>query len=144
MTSQIKNKVLCDSTGSMVAESGSGMSSMSLSSIDWTSTTSTPSALARSITSRGLVFLPAFVSTAINTLQNLGFCASPKGIVGIGRRQHHGGADRIDGHVLRVDDTTRDIPSRLSVVRTAQAKAVVFVTSTRFRRDRVAPSLTTR
>src|SRR5260370_22321492 len=109
MTSQIKNKVLCDSTGSMVAESGSGMSSMSLSSIDWkprmldpsnprppvklassssprgrlkcchvpgrsmnlTSTTSTPSALARSITSRGLVFLPAFVSIAMNTLLNL-------------------------------------------------------------------------
>src|SRR5690242_15464904 len=91
----------------MVAESGSGMRSMSLSSIDWnprmlepskpspsvklstssspsgrlkcchvpgrstkrTSTTSTPSAFARSRTSRGLVLLTAFFSTtAIDTL----------------------------------------------------------------------------
>ncbi len=90
----------------MVAESGSGMSSMSLSSIAWnprmldpsnprpsvklstsssptgrlkcchvpgrsmnrTSTTSTPSAFARSITSRGLVLLPDFVCIAMNTL----------------------------------------------------------------------------
>src|SRR6266566_2013753 len=105
-TSQIRKSVLCERTGSIVAESGSGMSSMSLSSIDWnprmlepsnpspslklstsssptgrlkcchvpgrstnrTSTTSTPSAFARSRTSRGLVLLTDFVSTAMNTL----------------------------------------------------------------------------
>src|SRR6266571_3703122 len=105
-TSQIRKRVLCDRTGSIVADSGSGMSSMSLSSIDWnprmlepsnpspslklstsssprgrlkccqvpgrstnlTSTTSTPSALALSSTSRGLVLLTDFVSTAMNTL----------------------------------------------------------------------------
>src|SRR5712692_2515019 len=128
MTSQIKNKVLCDSTGSMVAESGSGMRSMSLSSIDWkprmldpsnprppvklssssspsgrlkcchvpgrsmnrTSTTSTPSAFARSITSRGLVLLPTFVSIAMYTLLsvgNLGFDGSHRH-----RRNDKGGA----------------------------------------------------
>src|SRR5438093_4814927 len=108
ITSQIRNRVLCERTGSMVAESGSGMSSMSLSSIDWnprmlepsnprpslklstssspngrlkcchvpgrstkrTSTTSTPSAFARSSTSRGLVLLTDFVSTAMNTLHD--------------------------------------------------------------------------
>src|SRR6266852_6069078 len=105
MTSQIRKSVLCERTGSMVAESGSGMRSMSLSSMDWnprmlepsnpspseklpsssspsgrlkccqvpgrstkrTSTTSTPSALARSSTSRGLVLLPDLVTIAMNT-----------------------------------------------------------------------------
>ena len=105
MTSQMRKSVLCERTGSMVAESGSGIRSMSLSSMDWnprmlepskpspseklpsssspsgrlkcchvpgrstnrTSTTSTPSALARSSTSRGLVLLPDLVTIAINT-----------------------------------------------------------------------------
>src|SRR5437588_12525794 len=111
MTSQIINSVLCEGTGSMVAESGSGMRSMSLSSMAWnprmlepskpspseklpsssspsgrlkccqvpgrstnrTSTTSTPSALARSSTSRGLVLLPDLVTIAMkHTLLDLG------------------------------------------------------------------------
>ncbi len=105
-TSQIRKSVLWDRTGSIVAESGSGIRSMSLSLIVWkprmlepsnprpslklstssspsgrlkccqvpgrsmkrTSTTSTPSAFARSKTSRGLVLLTDFVSTAIYTL----------------------------------------------------------------------------
>src|SRR3979411_1010633 len=119
MTSQIRNSVLCDRTGSIVAESGSGISSMSLSSIAWnprmlepsnprpsvklstssspigrlkcchvpgrsmnrTSTTSTPSALARSITSRGLVFVPAFVLMAMNTLHEPSTSAGPDGLL---------------------------------------------------------------
>ncbi len=114
LTSQMRNRVLWERTGSIVAESGSGMRSMSLSLIAWnprmlepsnprpsvklstsssasgrlkcchvpgrsmkrTSTTSTPSAFARSRTSRGLVFLPDLVSTAINALRVWGFDGS--------------------------------------------------------------------
>src|SRR5438067_5699001 len=129
-TSQMRNSVLCDRTGSIVAESGSGIKSMSLSSIDWkprmlepskprpslklstssspsgrlkcchvpgrsmnrTSTTSTPSAFARSRTSRGLVLLPDllpdFVSTAINTLHEYAYLTGHELIVG-SRRAYH-------------------------------------------------------
>src|ERR1700680_5132022 len=69
-----------------------------------TSTTSTPCAFARSITSRGLVLLPDFlpdfvsdfVSIAICTLQSLGF-DGPAIIVGSGGAHDHGGPSRIQG-----------------------------------------------
>src|ERR1700674_5374268 len=74
-----------------------------------TSTTSTPSAFARSITSRGLVLLPDFVSIAIYTLLNLIDLTSSKLILEIPRARDHGPPPRIQSGHSRVDDTTTDI-----------------------------------
>src|SRR5437016_9556767 len=151
-TSQIKNSVLCERTGSIVAESGSGMSSMSLSSIDWnprmlepskpspslklstsssprgrlkccqvpgrsmnrTSTTSTPSAFARSSTSRGLVLLPDllpdFVSTAINTLHEYAYLTGHELIVGSRRAYHQVRLLQSEGRHFRAVSTKMASP----------------------------------
>src|SRR5450759_5863105 len=154
MTSQIRKSVLCERHGSMVAESGSGMRSMSLSSIAWkprmlepsnprpslklstssspsgklkcchvpgrsmkrTSTTSTPSAFARSITSRGLVLLPDFVSIAIYTLLNPGFDELDL-IVESTAAHDHGPFPPIGIHLSCVDHTYWRYPQAQAFVR---------------------------
>src|SRR5947207_1600994 len=147
-TSQIRKSVLYERTGSIVAESGSGMSSMSLSSIAWkprmlepsnpspslklstssspsgrlkccqvpgrsmnrTSTTSTPSALARSNTSRGLVLLTDFVCTDIDTLHEKPGFDGPTVIVGTREANDQVRWARIHGPIFWVHDTKAGQP----------------------------------
>src|SRR5450759_3275878 len=105
-----------------------------------TSTTSTPSALARSITSRGLVLLPNFVSIAIYTLLNPGFDELTF-IVEITGARYHGLPPRIGRHLSRVDDTTGDIHRVRSLVRSTHGSACWFVTTARFVGAPACPSL---
>src|SRR3989440_5181467 len=147
-TSQIRKSVLCERTGSIVAESGSGMRSMSLSSIDWnprmlepsnpspslklstssspngrlkcchvpgrstnrTSTTSTPSAFARSSTSRGLVLPADFVSTAMNTLHEYEDLTGPKLILGTNQANNQVRLSQTGAPAFRALDTKTTSP----------------------------------